>query len=477
MLAIYDQQINSLESALNDLLLKVEQHRLELKSAKARQRKVGRVLNNLKGLIEDLTDSDAIANLRESILSLFPGSQSPVTDSSGNDSPAPVPEEIELPILKAIEDLAGGGKNLEEQAFQEQPEKPASDIPIALFTPELKTEEVVFCTQETNTTEQLEAISTSINEFCSFVAVSDNVGFIRMNKGQSAGEIMSAYLGCSSQKLAKDWAECITLWGARTEIRKPQRLINSDIKYEVKIWDISSERIEKLAKGCPSPSSPLPQSESSKKKQQILDESAEISSDGEGGMTLPTNSNLPVEETSEKPYCSSVEPQESKFYFTKARDYNALMPEFYCYLNEGNKYVGKVSEALSLDSAHQGRWRHDALRGTEWQTVSFASQEEAASDLLRRKQYSQALHDKTNAQLKQMYRFDEIEKAEAATEDALKKDAIERIDGYMQQLGWSKKQTKEFSIARFGIDHRSKMDLVQLLELAEAMKEQLNQPA
>ena len=147
MLAIFDTQINSLESALNELLLKVEAHREQLKAAKARQRKTTKLIANLRGLIEELP-SDAYANLRESILSLFPSPQLPTTDNSGNHSSGTAPEEM-VPILKAIEevqqakpellgDLPDLGKNPEERTFQGQPEKPASDIPIATAPAELQ---------------------------------------------------------------------------------------------------------------------------------------------------------------------------------------------------------------------------------------------------------------------------------------------------------------------------------------------------
>ena len=369
MLAIFDTQINSIESELTALLAKVEAHREKLKVAKARQRKTTKLIDSLKGLISELP-TDAITSVRDSILELFPSPQSSTTDdSSGSDSPVlslgqkvtwtgsdgkgrdgKVAEVtplgavidqghvykpwIEKEFLSPVtEPLADAGKNPEEQTFQGQPKKPVSDILIASSPDQLEnafsqvtqivTDTAATVTPELQSEEQQSKaedafLATVINDFCSLVMLSPTVGYIRKERGQTSGEIMSSYVACSSQKLAKDWAELIILWGGRTEIRKAERLAEV-AKYEIKIWDLSQKRINFLAEHHTDPSSPVPSfpSEFSKKQPKTLDSNAEKSSDGGGETTLPISLSSTAEETNEKLESSFLKLNETVAYIRK----------------------------------------------------------------------------------------------------------------------------------------------------------------
>ena len=67
-----------------------------------------------------------------------------------------------------------------------------------------------------------------------------------------------ARLGCAKQKLAKEWAELLTLWGCATSVVKAECFLEKEIKWEVTIANITRSQLETLAKAHTSPHAEVP---------------------------------------------------------------------------------------------------------------------------------------------------------------------------------------------------------------------------
>jgi len=67
-----------------------------------------------------------------------------------------------------------------------------------------------------------------------------------------------ARLGCAKQKLAKEWAELLTLWGCATSVVKAESFSDKEIKWEVAIANITRSQLETLAKAHTSPHAEVP---------------------------------------------------------------------------------------------------------------------------------------------------------------------------------------------------------------------------
>jgi len=67
-----------------------------------------------------------------------------------------------------------------------------------------------------------------------------------------------ARLGCAKQKLAKDWAKLLTLWGCATSVVKVECFSEKEIKWEVAILGITRSQLETLAKAHTSPHAEVP---------------------------------------------------------------------------------------------------------------------------------------------------------------------------------------------------------------------------
>jgi len=65
-------------------------------------------------------------------------------------------------------------------------------------------------------------------------------------------------LGCAKQKLAKEWAELLTLWGCATSVVKVECFSDKEIKWEVAIANITRSQLETLAKAHTSPHAEVP---------------------------------------------------------------------------------------------------------------------------------------------------------------------------------------------------------------------------
>lgn len=81
MLTAFATELNSTQSELEALLAKVEALKGQIKSLKSAEKKVLKVVENLKNLVSELPEV-AINELKKEILSLFPSDRS--ADSQGS---------------------------------------------------------------------------------------------------------------------------------------------------------------------------------------------------------------------------------------------------------------------------------------------------------------------------------------------------------------------------------------------------------
>lgn len=199
------------------------------------------------------------------------------------------------------------------------------------------------------------------------------------------GEIVCAYLGCVNQKLAKDWAETLELWGCGTEVRKAKRVSGADIKWEVKIWKISSDRIDTLALAHTSPFAGVPSASKAPEKKPAPDAQAGLSSQNSGEQSAERNSVEPS--VQEKPQVSLVLGKADNIYisyFVQVGDTaDATLRD---------RTVGRV-EKMSASS----KWSVPGIPGT-WET-----KEEAADALIAKREADRKLHQDTNAVLRAKY--------------------------------------------------------------------------
>ena len=101
---------------------------------------------------------------------------------------------------------------------------------------------------------------------------------------QKRGDEIVANLKCFTQRLAKDWAGMLILWGCRAEVRKTGA---ADIKWEVKIGNITFERLDILNRNHQHPSDvvPAPSTYNKAKKQ------TPFAPHGTGDATVPEEVN------------------------------------------------------------------------------------------------------------------------------------------------------------------------------------------
>lgn len=189
------------------------------------------------------------------------------------------------------------------------------------------------------------------------------------------GEIVCAYLGCVNQKLAKDWAECLVLWGCRAEVRKAKRLTGADIKYEVKIWNASIQQLDRVAANHTSPFQSVPAPQTTRQAPEKKNETAPNPSALNGGAT-----------SDEKNDADNAAPQVS---LVMGKADNIYLSYF---VMEGRKTYGQV-QRLSAE----GKWSIAGMPGT-WDTA-----EEAADALIAKREADKKLHDDTNAVLRAKY--------------------------------------------------------------------------
>lgn len=90
-----------------------------------------------------------------------------------------------------------------------------------------------------------------------------------------------ARLGCAKQKLAKEWAGLLTLWGCSISVVRAESFSDKDINWEVAITNITRSQIEALAKAHTSPHAEVPAPGKKKVGDQMSAQATEIASVGE----------------------------------------------------------------------------------------------------------------------------------------------------------------------------------------------------
>lgn len=376
MLAIFDAQLTSIDSELLTLQSRLAELKKIKKDLEAKQSKASEALDSLKALTSDLA-GEAIDNLKAAVLAIFPSA------ISENSNSAPQTELFtnfvtEVPKMPTVEEIFDA-ECLPQQQSETIP--PGSLVTIG-----------------TSDGGSISWVVPEQKPFAELVTLNSTVAYQRKRDG----EIICAYLGTSSQKLAKDWAELLILRGHDTEVRKAKRLSGEDIKWEVKIKRISLEALQRLNEQHSSPFEPAinPEKKPDSPSAEPTPNSAPTNSDADGTDSIAESSSAASndngETATEASNSASFDPADTDdFYFVRPSQFDALCPDWDVYLKPDNKYVGRVRRHLKKDA-----YQHSLLRGAEWQQSYWPSAEEAAIALLRCKEAQQTLHDLSNAQMR-----------------------------------------------------------------------------
>lgn len=304
MLSVFASELNSTQSELETLLAKVDALRGQMKSLKAAQNKALKVVDNLKNLVSELPEL-AIAELKKEILSLFPSDPEPTEIFTNFVIEVPKTEVTTPEIAKNEEvndrwnpahfgDLEfnaddNGQLNLLKVATTEPPEPddypnlqdyeaawaewekrlaevaPASEKLIDLsgenweqLKAALKPVRQPAPVEETIDDDQWPEVEpapkTTDNDYAQTEYLNDTLCYIK----KYDGEVLAAYIGTATKKLAQEWADLLVLWGCNALARKAER-IGQGIRWEVKITKISMEQLITVANNHPGLYSAVPQ--------------------------------------------------------------------------------------------------------------------------------------------------------------------------------------------------------------------------
>ncbi|MBD1890484.1 hypothetical protein [Coleofasciculus sp. FACHB-SPT9] len=302
---------------------------------------------------------DAITTLKSAVLGLF-GSD----DSSGDNptlEPDPIPSDNPTPepdLIPSDNPTAEGGEedSIQTKATEEEVIPPGSLIQI----------------ENPHTGEKVSWVTPAKEEsdrpYVALIEINQTLSYQRKHDGT----IVCAYLGASTNQLAKRWADALELWGYRVEIRKAKRITGG--RWEVKFWGADLNRLNQLAEAHPSFSSgvPAPKSPSLESVPSTLETSRE--------------SLTRCDDTT--PALESVDAQ-MEFVFSETPDSCALTPDFLVYSGD-REFLGKVRESLTLKG-----WLHKYTNHNQ----PFPTREAAAADLYRRKVAQKEIHDASNARI------------------------------------------------------------------------------
>lgn len=378
MLTIFQPQLTSIDSEL----LTLQQRLTELENLKndlqAKQAKASEALESLKAIASGLA-GEAIQNLKAAVLGIFG------EEASENGSNTPQ-TEIFADFVTEVPKMP-----TEEEIFDAEclpPAQPETIPPGSLITID---------TGDGGSVSWVVPEQPKSEPYLEFVHIRENstVGYFRKS---ATGEIGSAYLGCSSHRLANEWVKLLNLWGADVQaIRLAKRLQAEGVKYEVKFTGCGFDRLVKLAETHPTGSTPVPApkdepnpSEADTPQPQPSNESEISKKPSEKLIETPTS-----QESQNNPDTSNL----PSFEFYVPSDSSALAPEWDAY-HQG-KLLGRVKQHLTKADTYQ----HSLLRGGEWQKIYFPSRELAATDLLKRRTAEDTLHDRANKQLQTAYGF------------------------------------------------------------------------
>lgn len=379
MLAIFESQLTNIDSELLTLQSRLAELKKIKKDLETKQSKASEALENLKALTSDLA-GDAIENLKAAVLAIFPSA------SSENSSSAPQTEMF-TDFVTVVPKMP-----TEEEIFDAECLPPASE-------PEPAPAIEVSAAENLPILNVIETVASAPEAYLEFVYVRDNktLGYF---KKTSDGEIGSIYLGCSSHRLANEWGKMITLWGGDVQqIRSAKRLNGEGIKYEVKFIKCDFDRILKIAKVHISPDSPVPTPPSEKKPEPAPAPTQQTNDSIGTGANSQENGNDASSESS-----SNEATKESSFLFYEPSNFDKIVPEWDAYTiapdGKPEKLLGRVKKHLIHDT-----YQHSLMRGLDWQRLHFGTREDAAADMLKRKNADKALHDRTNEQLRKAAGF------------------------------------------------------------------------
>jgi type II secretory pathway pseudopilin PulG len=302
---------------------------------------------------------DAIATLKSAVLGLF-GSD----DGSGDDNRVPEPDPApndEPTEIEQWEQDNGILTNIDGDDDLAAPVDESAIPPGSLIQIE-----------NPHTGEKVSWVAPVKGEsdrpYVALVELNETISY----QQKHGGEIVCAYIGTSTNQLAKRWSDALELWGYRVEIRKAKRITGG--RWEVKFWGADINRLNQLAEAHPSFSSGVPAPKSP---------SLELAPS-----TPATSSENSTECDATTPALESVEPQ-LEFIFTETPDSCALTPEFLVYTGD-REFLGKVRESLTLKG-----WLHKHANHQQ----PFPTREAAAADLYKRKVAQKEVHDASNARI------------------------------------------------------------------------------
>lgn len=327
MLTVFATELNSTQSELETLLAKVDALRGQMKTLKAAQNKALKVVDNLKNLVSELPEL-AINELKREILSLFPSDPEPTEIFTNFVTEIPK-TEVTTPEIAKNEEVFdrwnpahfgelefnaddNGQLNLLKVATTEPPEPddypnlqdyeaawaewekrlaesaPASEKLIdlsgenweqlkAALKPVLQPAPVEEEAHDDDQWPDVEpAPKTTDNDYAQTEYLNDTLCYIK----KYDGEVLAAYIGTATKKLASEWADLLVLWGCNATARKAER-IGRGIRWEVKITKISMEQLITVANNHPGLYSSVPQgnTEYTKKAMSGNEKTGENSSD------------------------------------------------------------------------------------------------------------------------------------------------------------------------------------------------------
>jgi hypothetical protein len=330
-LTIFAPDITTLEAQLAALQTQLD----ELRQA---EDIATQLLSTLADTLPRFEKLGAIARVKSAVLELFGDTTTPKLESF----------VAEVPTTEEIFDAEVMARTIEDAIASNTP-----SVPAEADTPEVEPAPTV---EPVSETEQMNYIE--------LVELNPTVAYQRKHDG----EIVCAYLGTANQKLANNWAECLQLWGCRAEVRKAKRLSDADVKWEVKIWGISNQQLDRIAINHTSPFQSVPQIARPAEKKS---EDADLA--GHSPMTGSDAS------SAAKPQVSLVLGKADNIYISY-------------FVQVGDRTLGRV-EKLSATS----KWSVPGTPGT-WET-----REAAADALIAKREADRKLHQDTNDLLRAKY--------------------------------------------------------------------------
>ena len=338
-LSIFQPEITTLETQLTALQTQLE----ELRQA---EQTAAQLLATLADSLPRFEKLGAIARIKTAVLGLFGETDAPKLE---NLMTAAEPTTEEIFAAEVLPHPAPEPKQLTiEGAIAEASQPTAEPAP---------------------SIEPAAAPAEQVSQYIEQIFLTRTVAYQKKH----TGEIVCAYIGLNTQKLAQNWAECVQLWGCDAEVRKAKRMSAADIRWEVKIKKISKAQLDQIAANHTSPFQSVPAASGSRLPEEKKPESQPNPSLPNGGATSDASN-------AAKPQVSLVLGKADNIYTT-----------YHVYL-EG-KEIGRVERM----SATTNSWTVPRLPG-DWESA-----EAAADALIAKREADRKLHQDTNDLLRARY--------------------------------------------------------------------------